>query len=469
MRVDSLDPSVTPACPSSSSSCERTRKRFVGKPDYPTNPDGFAANVSAWIKALSSAAQAGLLPSGSQASSPDSFVLHFGEELVNALQTQEHGRPLAVGAAIDEAVRKKDLVPLKDFLGTKQSVYTKKSWIPTAWAVGSWVLQKVGVLGSEAAEERLVKGDFVLLGNVETAAEAIIDQASRMATSNTSRIFSKELFVSTFAKAMSDRKVGATDLSVLLTHLSRDRSLIAYDAKTGTIKFKSAAEDSPTAIGEEDINIASLRTLIASLEPQVAQITNRIAELDSTARKSIATKQTTHAKSVLRSKKLAEMTLQQRVSTLMQLEEVYAKIEQAADQVEMVRIMEASTITLRNLNKQTGGVEKVQDVMEDLRAEMMNTDEITTAINENTENAFDEGELDDELEAMEKAERGKQEEKERMERLALESKERANNEQRESEEAERTKARLAELAEPTKTAIDNTPMVDRTKPAAETT
>nr|POE51842.1 uncharacterized protein CFP56_26049 [Quercus suber] len=428
-----------------------------------TNPDGYAVNVSAWTKALSSAAQAGLLPSNSQASSHDRLVLHSGEELASALQTPEHGRPLAIGTVVDEAVRKHDLIPLKDFLENKQSVYARRSWIPSVWTVGNWVLEKAGILGRESAEDKMVTGDFVILGNVEATAKAVMDRASQIATSNTSRIFSKELFSSTFAEDIGGRTASVTDLSVLLTHLSRDRSLVAYDANSGTIRFKSAVEVSPAAIEEEDINIASLRTLITSLEPQVAQLTNRVAELDSSARESIAKKQIASAKTALRSKKLAEATLQQRISTLMQLEEVYAKIEQAADQVEMVQVIEASTVTLRSLNKRTGGVEKVQDDMEGLREEMMNTEDITMAINESSTTAVDEEELDDELEEMEKAEREKREEKEKAERSPMESREKPEQEQREREEAERTKSRLAELDRPKESDIGNTPLPDRTK------
>jgi len=55
------------------------------------------------------------------------------------------------------------------------------------------------------------------------------------------------------------------DLSVLLTHLARDRSAISFSFKDQTIKFKSPAESEPSPITTEDTNIASIRTLIASL------------------------------------------------------------------------------------------------------------------------------------------------------------------------------------------------------------
>ena len=84
-----------------------------------------------------------------------------------------------------------------------------------------------------------------------------------------------------------------------------------------------------------------------------------------------------------------------------QLEEIYARIEQAADQVEIVRVMESSSKTLKSLNAQTGGVDRVQDVVEELREQMMDVDEIGQAINDTSVGTVDEGEVEDELEALE--------------------------------------------------------------------
>lgn len=224
------------------------------------------------------------------------------------------------------------------------------------------------------------------------------------------------------------------DLSVLLTHLARDRSALTFSPKDYTIKIKSPSESEPSAITPEDANIASIRALISSIEPQIQQLTARLSELESAAKEAVAKKNLVAARSALRSKKLVDTKLQQRVTTLTQLEDVYAKVEQAADQVEMVRIMEMSSQTLGSLNKKTGGVERVQDVMDELRSQMMDVDEVTTVINEESAGKVDEGEVEDELEAMETVEREKIEAAERKEREAKEAK-----------EAEETRRKLAEL------------------------
>ena len=106
---------------------------------------------------------------------------------MRALQTPELGRPLALGAVLEDAIKRKELIPLNEFLDRKESVYAK-SWIPTPWQVVSWGLRQLGVLGREGAEDRLVKGDFVVMANVEVRGR----QGSRLSPSLTdSRLLRK--------------------------------------------------------------------------------------------------------------------------------------------------------------------------------------------------------------------------------------------------------------------------------------
>lgn len=129
-----------------------------------TNPDGYQANASTWLRALTAAAKAGLIPS--QSGSHDRFTLRTGEELAKALQTSELGRPLALGSVLEDALSRKELVPLQEFLDAKHSIYAK-SRIPTPWQVMQWSLKQLGVIAGEAAEDRLVTGNFVIMANVE--------------------------------------------------------------------------------------------------------------------------------------------------------------------------------------------------------------------------------------------------------------------------------------------------------------
>ena len=176
--------------------------------------------------------------------------------------------------------------------------------------------------------------------------------------------------------------------------------------------------------------------MIADLILQTKVLEARVDELASTARNAVERKNPVAALSALRSKKLAETTLGKRHATLAQLEEVFAGIEQAADQIELMRVMEGSAGVLRGLNKEVGGVERVDDVVDSLREEMAKVSEVGDVIAELGVGAVDEGEVDDELQALEKEEQRKQEEVERKER-----------EETERKEVEETKKRLDALAE----------------------
>jgi charged multivesicular body protein 7 len=121
---------------------------------------------------LSAASKSGLISSQAGASN-DRFVLKTGEELSRSLQTQEFGRPLALGAVLQDAVERKELVPLAEFLNAKKSIYAK-TWIPTPWQAVSWGLKQLGVMGGESVEDKLVAGNFVVMANVEVSQSAMV-------------------------------------------------------------------------------------------------------------------------------------------------------------------------------------------------------------------------------------------------------------------------------------------------------
>lgn len=168
---------------------------------------------------------------------------------------------------------------------------------------------------------------------------------------------------------------------------------------------------------DQDRTIASLKSLIADLEGQVALLSGRISNLVGSAQRAVKDKNRVSALAALRSKKSIETALAQRSETLSQLEEVYSKIEEAADQVAIVRVMKDSTAVLRNLHAEVGSVERVEDVVAGLRDEMDKVDEIGNAVEASGQehNIIDEDAVDDELESLERQAKMEQEEREARE------------------------------------------------------
>ncbi|KAF3019206.1 hypothetical protein E8E15_008339 [Penicillium rubens] len=413
-------------------------------PQKKTNPDGYAVNVAAWEQALNRAAKRGYtssrgvrVRSGSTVSAKsgtaptkrkktDHLILRTDESLLRDLESPEWGRPVALGT--DEAVRKNSMIPLPVYKTTAGLLQKKSQWklidpgVLSPWNVMSWGTRQLKgfVVGSESdSAPKLQVQELVLVENLQEAADLAVKKATGSYSSKLDLIYSRESFVEEFAAILNDAtELSDTDFDVLLLYLSRDSGAIAYDGRT--IKFKSA--DESAEITQQDTTIASIKTLVSTMSKQVTSLEAKIAELTASAKTALANKNRISALSAVRSKKLAEHNLQQRFNTLMQLEEVYSKIEQAAGQVDMVQVMQASTGVLRGLHTQIGGAERVEDIVEELREEMTKVDEVGSIMNE-AGPVIDEGEIDDELAAMEKSDR----------------------EAREKEEAAVTERRLAEL------------------------
>ncbi|KAJ5948626.1 hypothetical protein N7454_001933 [Penicillium verhagenii] len=407
-----------------------------------TNPDGYAVNIAAWESALNRAAKRGYtssrgvrVRSGSTASqkngSPqrkktDHLLLRTDESLARILELPEWGRPVALGAVFDEAMRKRSMVPLPLYK-TTPGCLRKNQWRlidPAAlspWNVMSWGVRQLKgfVIGDGESAPKIQVQELVLVENLEEAGDLVVKKATGGKPSKLDLILSKETFVEQYATILHDAtELSDSDFDVLLLYLSRDCGAIAYDGRT--IKFKSA--DEPAQITQQDTTIASIKTLVATLSKQVTDMESKIAELTQSAKTALANKNRISALSAVRSKKLVEHNLSQRLGTLAQLEEVYLKIEGAAGQVEIVQVMEASTGVLRGLHTQIGGAERVEDVVETLREEMAKVDEVGSIMSE-AGPVINEGEIDDELEAMEKS----------------------DQEAKEEREAEGTRKRLAEL------------------------
>ncbi|EKD21682.1 uncharacterized protein L3040_004904 [Drepanopeziza brunnea f. sp. 'multigermtubi'] len=395
------------------------------------NPDGYTANITAWLTGLSHAALAGHAPS------PDHLSITISPDLVHALETREWGRPSALGTVVREGIKSRQWIDYREFLEREESVY-KSSWglniggyVPSVGDVVGWGLRQLGWTGGE---EKVRNGRVVLLSNVEEVGKGVVKKTEGI-KGRVERIFSREAFRARYGEMARGERLSEADMDVLLRFLERDRGVLAYDG--GAVKLKAPGEKMAGTITAEDTTIAGLKTLIGDLERQTGVLTTRVDELAATAKEAVGKKNRVAALAALRSKKLVETTLTKRHATLAQLEDVFSKIEQAADQVELVGIMEASTKVLTGLNKEVGGVERVDHVVDQLREQMSQVDEVGNVIAEagqgNT--AVDEEEVDGELEAMEKEERDRVEATERAER------------EKEKQETDETKRKLDALEE----------------------
>ncbi|KAL5116478.1 hypothetical protein ACEQ8H_005599 [Pleosporales sp. CAS-2024a] len=386
------------------------------------NPEGYHANIAAWNKALTDAARVGLMPQprGVRDTTTDCLIIRATDDLARALQHPQYGMPTCLPAVFHDAVQKKELISHSEFLSAKESIY-KTSWLPTPWQAFRWGLRQLGVLGQPSSPQKLGGDLFVVLKNVEAAANEIVKKMKKH-TSTADRSMSKADFSKRFTNVLNPTTpLSEADMNILLVHLARDKQQLLCDGQT--VKFKAEHEAVPEPITQEDQAIGNLRDTLANIHAQIQPLNEKIAAADAAAREAVTAKQMVRAKAALRLKKLAETALTQRADLAFQLESVYNQLQSAADQVGIVEAMRAGADALKSLNEKVGGAEGVQGVVDAVRDQMAITDEITDIIYE-TAPSLDEGEIDDEFEALEKAE------KEKIERA----------------EAAKTATRLAELA-----------------------
>lgn len=368
------------------------------------NPDGYQANLTAWRRALSHLASQGLLARHTTESS--AVVAKVDGGLLKQLESKQYGQPLALGTVVRDAVAARELVPLQEFTKAPQSIY-RRGWGDVPWSILGWTMRQLGVTDPARGEDTLPTGQYVVLENLEMLATELSGRMAGKALSMLDRVFTKEQFRREFVSR--GKNLADKDMDLFLVFLSRDKDMIAYDGQT--IRFKDSTSDTSKTITEQDTTVASIKDLSANLRHQLDLLNDRVDELEVKAKTAVARKNRVAAIAALKSKKQAEATLASRYATLGQLEEVAAKIEQAADHVTLVKVMESSTSVLQDLNTQVGSAEKVDSVMDNLRDKMADTDEIAGIIAQ-SDVAVDEEELDDELAAMEAEEKAASRDKE---------------------------------------------------------
>jgi charged multivesicular body protein 7 len=364
------------------------------------------------------------------------LVLNSNEQLLRALETKQYGRPLALGAVVQEALGAKDLIPLSQFMAAKESIY-HKPW--SVWNLASWTMKQLGV-SDYLRSDKLPSGQFIVVANVEDVGKVFGEKsaADSIHQSRFERTFTKAHFYKTFNhQLLEGKQLSETDMDVLLKFLTRDKGVILYDGST--VKIKAPGQDeSETAITMEDASIASLKELLAYLTQETALLSTRVDEFTLKAKDAVAKKNRIAALAALKFKKQTEMVLEKRFASMAQLQDVAANIEQAADNIQLVKVMESSEQALRSLNAEVGGVERVEKLVDRLREETANVEEVQTIITEMGDAVVDDAEIDDELAAMESEEKRKVEEAEQKKQEA----ERARVAAALEKEAEETRKRL---------------------------
>ena len=216
------------------------------------------------------------------------------------------------------------------------------------------------------------------------------------------------------------------------------------------IKFRTS--NSPlTQITSSDTAIAQLKTVHLSLTEQITLLTTQYETFTQKAREATTKHNRIIALSALKSRKLSESALQKRSDALAKIEEVLNGVEQAASDAEIIKTLEGGASALERLNKDIGGIERVERIMERVREGLEESEDVGRVIAEMGSSRVDEDEVQEEFDEMLKAEEDKKreiEEKVKRERLEEEvRKQRQEEEARKQVEAKKEEEKQDGLVE----------------------
>ena len=141
------------------------------------------------------------------------------------------------------------LIPLELFLSAKSSIYYPGSLVyrlasnlvakPLRWTLQNLNLADGNELESDTQLWKKVKGKYVALGNLEAAADAVLEiRRKQTVVSRADSLYSVESFKKAFGGVgvlFPGISLSDVDVQVLVLFLRRDRKAIVNDAEVSTL------------------------------------------------------------------------------------------------------------------------------------------------------------------------------------------------------------------------------------------
>ncbi|KAI9508318.1 Snf7-domain-containing protein [Russula earlei] len=346
-----------------------------------SKPTTYHSNVAWWRSTLEAIVSCGWL-----SNTPDRLILHADRSVLEALRYEGIGKPGCLGTVVTELIDSRAAVHLQQFLSMSHPVHDP-GWLPyrvLAFVVGSplrWALHQLNLNGSDDSSDTErwshIKGDYVLVGVVERAADAVLASQRTRGVSLADRLYTFDSFRATFAaSALPGVTLSDKDLCVLIKFIERDRRAVVTEKEV--IKFIDAGS-SASEVTAVDRGVVELKTAIANLSAQIDRIAANIDSYKSKATAAIRQQHKSLALSYLRSRKQLEDVLSQRLGSLETLQGTLLRIEGSAEDIQIVKTYESSTAALRALlahpSLQRDAVERTFDALADANADARELDE----------------------------------------------------------------------------------------------
>ncbi|WFD45171.1 hypothetical protein MPSI1_003849 [Malassezia psittaci] len=354
-----------------------------------TNANSFRTKVDWWTRTLEKITWQGL--------TSERLILELDEAFLSELAIPS-----------TDMIERQRAMSCKGFLDhSKPITHAKATWSKIAW---SWIGQPAWQIASGWIREndsigdeevwRRVRGNYVLLDNIEKAAELFHKQVAQKIYRAIDTMFSREEIVQRL-KSLHDENGNSmhfttNDCKVLLRYLERDRGVLVSDQHL----YKLVTPGKPAKINPLDHDMYAVRSMHDKLSTQINHLEERITETQDHLLQALRTKQPeSRAKAYLRTRKQLEDLLEKRIMAWENISATLLKIEQAEGDAEIMQTYETSVTTLRKLLADPAlQPERITTTMDDLAEVVHQNDETHAAIG--PVNDVDEDEIAKELEQL---------------------------------------------------------------------
>lgn len=365
------------------------------------NPDGYKANIETWKAFLIK----------NYLIQAKSIYLRCGSGLLRTLSRESHGVPKSLDLVINSLIESDYLITPDDFYNGL--MYPQES---------SWFLKWIGFSGRNKRSFDVRKNndtfylketDLIIRNIVEEKFESIKQRITNNivshATGITDLVFTKQEF---YAKSGINELLidSEPERKAMLFYLSHYRKIIVGDAdiiKVVSPDVVHILADFPKIVTQDDHRVASLKATTINVNLQVKKLQAQVFDYSSMLQDAIKDSQPKEIqRNYLQNKKMIEKNLSRLLIYQNNLLTVKSQLDMAATNQLLVSTLEGSNKLLTSINEYTGSVEKVEDLLDEIKEQ----GERTEAINEilaGSESTKEDMELDRELEKIQEEENQK--------------------------------------------------------------
>ncbi|CCG82680.1 SNF7 family protein [Taphrina deformans PYCC 5710] len=357
-----------------------------------SNRDGYEANVGAWLGALGEAVF--------DSAGRDSVCITLDSALGDRLSSPRWGRPLALAAVEGEAVARRAWVEVTGFLESRESIRS----VPTTTtlfsrlSLGSVVRWGVSRVYNPSARTRTTTAalsgrTYVIVENLDRLVRSCAGVLRAPGGLYSDHITTPAVLERDLERE-SGRALSPRDLAALLVYLARDEGVLARSDTTIKFAYRGnlSITDSDEAVAQVKATRASMARTTESLQDQEAQLETQLKAYVAAERRALAL-------GALKSLKRVQRQLDAALDRDAQLAGLLAEIDRGVSQVELLDGMALGSQVLGQVLEKLGGVEAVEKVVDTVREQTQQVEEVASAMRVDDRPGLDNDDDDEEVEA----------------------------------------------------------------------